>query len=207
MKFRSLMIPALLICSMPVWADGFYGLGAVTRSSTSLDSSYFGGQLAANGSPALSSSTTGRSTQWRMQLGYKFNDTFALEGGYIDFGKARYQANYGSGNAAGTLTAGGVDVAGLVSLPVNDQFSVFGKLGGAAAQVKSTLNTDTLSNFSSKKTVLRPLIGVGATYKLTASWDVRTDLDHVSGLGSDSSTGKMSSTMLSLGAVYHFEGH
>ena len=204
MSVRSLLLSALIACSLPVWAEGFYGVGEITHSSTSLDSTYFNNQLSSNGSPAVSSNSSGSGAQWRLQLGYQFNDTFSIEGGYIDFGKAKYSANYGSGNAQGTLKAGGVDVAGLVSLPLNDQLSVFGKLGLAAAQVKSSLSTDTLGNFDSKKTMVRPLVGIGAVYKLNASWDLRGDLDSVRDLGKNDTTGKMSTTMFSLGTVYHF---
>jgi len=203
-KIHCLLVSSLLVCSASAWAEGFYGLGEITHSSTSLDSSYFNNVLSSNGSPASSSSTSGSGTQWRLQLGYQFNDTLAVEGGYIDFGKAKYSANYAGGSAQGSLKAGGVDIAGVASLPLNEQFALLGKLGVVVAQVKSSLSTDTLGSFGSKKTVLSPLIGVGAVYKLNAAWDVRADLDYVSGLGKTDTTGKMSTTMLSLGAVYHF---
>lgn len=34
-------------------------------------------------------------------VGYRFNQNFAVEGGYVDLGKASYSANFTGGNANG----------------------------------------------------------------------------------------------------------
>lgn len=204
MKLHSLAPLALILASMTASAEGFYVLGEVTHSSNSLKSSTFDNQLTAAGAAGLSSSDTGGSNQWRLQGGYRFSTNLAVEAGFIDFGKAKYSATYGGGTAQGTLKASGVDVAAVLSAPLTDNFSVFGKAGIVAARVKSTLVADALPvNSSSSSNVVRPLFGLGASYKLTQNLDLRADFDHVSGLGKNA-TGKINDNMVSLGIGYNF---
>ena len=207
MKLHFLAPLALFALTSPALADGFYGVGEVTHSRLSLDRNHFDTALTSNSAAALSSSDSGSDNKWRLQGGYRFNPYLAVEAGYIDFGKAKYQASYTGGSAQGTLKAGGFDVVALASLPLNDSFSIFGKAGLVAARVKSNLiavgGAAGASGRASDNSI-RPLLGVGALYKLTDHVDLRADYDHVSGLGSSSKTGKMDSNMVSLGAAYNF---
>jgi OOP family OmpA-OmpF porin len=198
---------ALCALTTTAFADGFYGVGEVTHSNTSLDSDHFDSLLAAHGATGLSSSDTGSGTQWRLQGGYRFNPYVALEAGYIDFGQADYTATYSGGSAQGSVKAGGVDVAALVSLPVGDSFSVFGKVGAVAAKVESSLSAGapaSLASGDASENVVRPLLGVGALYKLSEHVDLRADYDYVSGLGKSDTTGKLDASMVSLGLAYTF---
>jgi OOP family OmpA-OmpF porin len=207
MKLSHLASLALLALSTTAFADGFYGVGEVTHSSASLDRTHFDSALTANGATGLASSDSGNGNQWRLQGGYRFNPNFALEAGYIDFGKAKYSASYSGGSAQGSLKAGGADVAALLSLPLNDSFSVFAKAGMVAAKVESRLTASGAPAAASGDVsthVVRPLLGVGALYKLSDTIDLRADYDHVSGLGKSSKTGKMDSNMVSLGIAYNF---
>ena len=204
MKFHYLAPLALILVSATASADGFYALGEVTHSNNSLKRSTFDNELTAAGATGLSSSDKGGSNQWRLQGGYRFNQNLAIEAGFIDFGEAKYSATYSGGTAQGKLKAAGVDVAAVLSLPVTDSFSVFGKAGIVAARVKSTLTADALAvNGSTSTNVVRPLLGLGASYKLTQNVDLRADFDHVSGLGK-TATGKMNDNMVSLGVGYNF---
>jgi len=207
MKLHHLASLALLALSPTAFADGFYGLGEVTHSSASLDSAHFDSALTANGATGLSSSDSGSGNQWRLQGGYRFNPYLAVEAGYIDFGKVDYTASYTGGSAQGSLKAGGVDMAVLVGVPLGDSFSVFGKVGGVEASVKSNLTASApaaLASGDASTHVLRPLLGVGAIYKLTDNVDVRGDYDYVSGLGDSGKTGKMDVNLFSLGLAYNF---
>jgi len=207
MKLQHLAPLALMALTSAAFADGFYGIGEITRSSPSLDKDYFDAALTGNGASGLSSRDDHNGTQWRLQGGYRFNPYLAIEAGYIDFGTAKYKANYAGGSAHGSLKAGGVDVVGLASLPLNDNFSVFGKAGLVYANVKSSLTASdpaALASDNNSTRVVRPLLGVGANYKITQNVDLRADFDHVSGLGKSSTTGKMNDNMFSLGLAYNF---
>ena len=207
MKFRIFISTGLVALSPAAFAAGFYGVGQVTHSRTALDKDYFNGELAAGGATGLSSSDNGSGNQWRLQGGYRFNQYLALEAGYIDFGQADYKASYAGGSARGDLKAGGVDVAALASFPLNDSFSVFDKAGVVFAHVKSSLSAGAPASLASNdrtSNVVRPLLGIGANYKLTQNVDLRADFDHVSGLGESRKTGKMDANMISAGFVYNF---
>ena len=207
MKFQHLAPLALLTLTSAAFADGFYGVGEVTRSNTSLDKNYFDGALTHNGASGLSSHDTGNGNQWRLQGGYQFNPNLAIEAGYIDFGTAKYKATYAGGTAHGSLKAGGFDVVGLALIPLSPDFSIFGKAGLVYANVKSSLSANgpaALASESNSTHVARPLLGVGASYKVAQNVDLRADFDHVSGLGKSSTTGKMNDNLFSIGVAYHF---
>ena len=207
MKLYQLAPLALFALTTTAFADGFYGLGEVTHSSSSLDQSHFDTALTASGATGLSSSDSGSGEQWRLQGGYRFNPYLAVEAGYIDFGKAKYQASYTGGSAQGSLKAGGLDMAVLGSLPVNDSFSVFGKVGVVDAKVESSLTASapaTLASGSDSVYSIKPLLGVGAIYKLSQNVDLRGDYDYVGGLGKSSTTGQMDASMFSVGVAYNF---
>lgn len=202
MKFAALFPLALLVASSAAIADGtandWYLVGEVTHSKTKLDS---GTSNAALGG-ATTTLTKDHGTQGRLQLGYKFNPNFALEGGYIDFGKATFSSTYAGGTAHGTVKAGGLDLAALGILPVTDSLSLFGKAGMVAARVKSSL--DKTPPGETKSTAYAPLLGVGVSYKVSDNVDLRAEYDHVSKLGKSGKTDKLSSDMISAGVAYHF---
>jgi len=208
MKFHKLAFITLIALTATVAsAEGIYVVGEVTRSMASLDGASFDNLLTLNGATGLSSGSTGNSNKWRLQGGYQFSPNLAVEGGYIDFGTASYQAAYSGSTAQGMLKAGGLDAAALFLLPLNEQVSVFGKAGIVAATVKSSLTADalaTLASASASTTIVRPLLGFGANFNLTEKVGLRLDYDHVSGLGNSSTTAKMSVNMLSVGLAYHF---
>lgn len=206
MKFMYLAPLAFVAVSATASADGLYVLGEVTHSSNSLKRNAFDNTLADHGAVGLTSSDKGGSNQWRLQGGYRFNENLAVEAGYIDFGTAKYSAAYTGGGAQGKLKAGGVDIAGVVSLPVSQNFSVFGKAGLVAAKVKASLAADgpaSAASDTASSTVVRPLAGIGGSFKLNQNVSLRAEIDHVSDLGK-SSTGKMSSNMVSMGLAYDF---
>ena len=187
-------------------ADGFYLTGQVTHSSSSLDQSGFSSTLSSAGANNVGSSSSSSGNQWRLQLGYQLNPNFAVEEGYIDFGKTGYTANYTGGSASGTQQPGGIDVVALGILPLTPEFSVFGKLGAVTAKTKTSLVSSNLAaaNISNSSTATRPLFGLGASYNLQTNLDLRADVDHVSGLGKSGQGGSVSDNMVSVGVSYHF---
>lgn len=204
-KWLPLAMLALSTCALA--DDGWYVVGEVTHSKTKLNTGTADTALTDAGATALTSSGKGHSNKWRLQLGYQVNPNFAVEAGYIDFGKARYSATYTGGTAEGTVKAGGIDIAALGILPLTHNLSVFGKAGLVAAHVKSNLSatgTAAAASGSASANVISPLIGVGLDYKLTDTVDLRTEYDHASNLGKSGKTGKMTADMLSVGIAYHF---
>lgn len=207
MKYAKLLTLTLLLANAGAWADGPYVVGEVSHSKANLGRSTDDAALTAAGATGLSSSDKGSGNQWRLQLGYQFNPNFALEAGYIDFGKADYSASYTGGSAHGSVKVGGFDLAALGIVPLGDNVSLFGKAGIVAAHTKSSLSAlapAAAASGSQSADTVSPLLGLGASYKISNTSDLRAEYDHVSDLGKSNKTGKLSSDMLSVGLAYHF---
>ena len=111
------------------------------------------------------SSTDGYKANGKIFGGYDLTDTFGVEAGYVDFRNANYAYTTGNSSTVRQANADGRSfyIAGKGTFPINEQFSVVGKLG--ATDNKRTLNsTDAAYNVSQSKTEL--YAGVGVQYKL-----------------------------------------
>lgn len=117
----------------------------------------------------LSGTSNGSSDGWKASgkvfAGYDFDQTWGVEGGYTDFRKSTF--NY-TDTATGTRGSAQSDghsfyLAGKATAPINEQVSVYGKLG--AARNKSSLSSATPAfNRSDSKTEV--YAGVGVQYNV-----------------------------------------
>ncbi|WP_417567101.1 porin family protein [Marinobacter sp.] len=87
-------------------------------------------------------------------LGYQFNEFFALEAEYIDFG------NFGDDNVDGKLK--GVGLGAVGRLPLTDSFGVYGKAGAFA----SFFDVDAF-NESETYDEVTPFVGAGVDFRVT----------------------------------------
>lgn len=87
-------------------------------------------------------------------LGYKFSPQLAVEGGFADFGKINFSGVTGEARS--------VYVAAMLSAPVSDAFSVYGRLG-----VASTDRRVGVSYYSVKDRKTEGLYGAGLSYAFT----------------------------------------
>jgi len=94
--------------------------------------------------------------------GYNIDKTWAVEGGYTDFGSKGYDYTNGATGAAGSIhtDAHSLYVAGKGTLPINEQFNVFGKLGAARNHNSVDATGDAAGlNGSGSKTALYASVG------------------------------------------------
>lgn len=96
--------------------------------------------------------------------GYDIDQTWGVETGYTDFRKAR--SSFTMNNVPGQAETKGHSfyVAGKATAPINEQFSVFGKLGAAYNKMELNSATPGLSSDDSKTEVYA---GVGGQYNLS----------------------------------------
>ncbi|MDR0779826.1 MAG: outer membrane beta-barrel protein [Pseudomonadales bacterium] len=150
-------------------ADNWYVLGAVGQ--TNLDGS------ALTDDPSIT--TTGidsSDTAWKLQLGYKVNKNFAVEGGYN-----------GLGSYTGTVTVIGVNVgmkaeldawnaAAVGILPLDDAFSLFAKLGVArlSASVKASAAGYSAADSTN---ATRANYGVGVNWDISQAFALRAEYE------------------------------
>ena len=159
-KYLTTSVLATALFSSSVFADSNFYLGASVGQS---EVDYGEGQ---------SFVTDDKDTSLEIFGGYKFSENLAVELAYQDFGE---NTAFFSGD---TLIADGYafSLSLVGALPVNEKLSVYGKLGVAHAEADANgQNTFIRSSVSDDDF----LYGVGLTYGLTESVDLRFEWEHI----------------------------
>jgi OmpA-OmpF porin, OOP family len=128
--------------------------------------------------------------------GYMFNKNLGVEAAYVDLGKEKFTAPGLSADAK----ANGIVVAALGVFPINEQFSVLGRLGIIDATVKISGG-----GADDKSTDVKFTGGIGAAYNINKEFSVRLEYDFYSKLGDKDKTGESDVSMISLGVAYKFK--
>lgn len=158
--------------------------------------------------------------------GYRFNEHFALEGNYTDFGKQRTVSNFdvpGGATGSGSLTVNrqvqgfGIDLVG--SLPIADRFSAYGKLGAFYSETKADgeiagdiFFTDGQGGTTRHRKVSETnfSFALGLAYAFNSQWSARLEWQRVTDVGRDfgpgvtNGTGEASMDALWLGVAFRF---
>lgn len=156
---------------------GFYAGGGVGKASIEIDDAGFDSD----------------DTAFKVFGGYNFNPNFAVELAFIDGGKP--DENFGFGSVE--IAVDGLNLSAVGRLPVNEAFSVFGKLGFASydVEVKGRVgNRVVASDDMSDEDVS---YGVGAAFNFGASVELRGEYEAI-----DVSDGSFS--LLTVSGIYKF---
>ncbi|MFC0251614.1 outer membrane beta-barrel protein [Massilia consociata] len=114
-------------------------------------------------SGATNVDTDGYKASGKLFGGYEFNQNWGVEAGYTDFRSSGVNYSIGGVNNRGETKGESIYLAAKATLPVNEQFSVYGKLG--AARNKSELVTlNAAQNRDERKT--EAYGALGAQYNL-----------------------------------------
>jgi len=208
MRNQILTAALLLSTTLSAHAADWYVLGAVSQSQVKLDKGALDNTLSINGASGINSDQSGTHGQWRLQLGYQFTPNLAVEGGYIDLGKANYDATFSGGNASAEWKSGGVDLALVGSLPLSNKFTMLGKLGAISTKTTTSWRSAGITGLPSgdeSKSETKPFVGVGASYALMPKSDLRLEYEHFSDIGDAHLTGNADVNTVSLGMSYHFD--
>lgn len=198
----SLVAASMMAFAGSALAGDWYAAGSVGSSSVDVSKTDLDGQMVSAGFTGVSSSLDKNDTAYKLQLGYQFNPNFALEGGYVDLGKAKYSVSYtgpvaGSGQAE--ISAKGWNVNAVGIIPLSNDFSVLGKVGLIDAKVEISGPAGSVSDTSWKATW-----GVGGAYNFSKTMAVRLEYDRYSKLGNNNTTGEGDVDLWSVGLVYKF---
>ena len=129
--------------------------------------------------------------------GYEFNQTWGVEAGYTDYRKSDVNYSIGGVNARGETKGHSTYVAAKATMPVNEQVSLYGKLG--VARNKSELETiNAAQNMSRSKT--EAYGAVGAQYSLNQNVSLVAEYERY---GKSKDFGQ-SADVLTIGAKYSF---
>ncbi len=193
---------------------GFYGYASAGSAETSRKSES-DTALINSGVTAFTSSQDKRDTGYKLQVGYQFNRYLAIEGGYVNLGKFRYQAASTAPVVAtrdASIKIDGWNIGAIGSLPVTNSLTGFAKAGmfsyklsfSCSGTGSSCTNPDRSANGA-------PLYyGLGLDWNFTQSWfaraeyEVFTDVGDSLNLTGTTGTTKADVRMMSVGVGYKF---
>ena len=196
-KKNVLVLLAAFAISIPAFAadTGGYLVGMVGQTK-------FKDAIDTTGLTNASVKDTG--TGIKLGGGYAFNRNFAVEGAYVDLGKATVSGTFLGVNFSDTRKASGLVVVGVGMLPLGNQFTLLGRAGVINATVKEDASAGGFSA-SDKSTKVKTTFGIGASYGFTPQFAVRADFDTYRKLGDSNTTGEGTVDMISIGVVYKFQ--
>ncbi|RYY03485.1 MAG: hypothetical protein EOO53_06125 [Gammaproteobacteria bacterium] len=151
----------------------------------------------------------GLDTCYGLHLGFQFNNWFAAELGYSDFGKAtdRFKLRSDvifivSPNDTQSVSAKGASVSGVFGYKLFTHFSIFGVLGVMAMDYEATQSggfspVTGISPMKSNASDQGLVYGVGAKYALNDSLNLRVDARRTN-------AGDFALSTLSTGVEYTF---
>lgn len=180
------LLAAGLLMAAPAHAQWYLGAGIGATDARLNEGAQSAQQLAANGFSGVGTSLDKRDTGGRVYGGYQIRPWLAVELGYADLGKYRIASNAVAGAAgAGTLDTdlkiSGAEVSVVGRYPLNEQLSLFGRVGAFAAEAESTVASsgtivllqDSGVRYKKRETVAT--FGLGGEYRIAPKVWLRGD--------------------------------
>lgn len=144
-----------------------------------------------------SGSVDGSDTGFKLVGGYRLNPNFAIELSYVDLGTARYSGDYfGSPVVGGRVDVWGLNFGAVGIIPVNPNFSLFGKLGMFGWEADASDITGGFP-FSGLQTGTDLSYGLGLEFSLSNTLGLRLEWESFEVVDSDS-------TLVSFGVLGKF---
>jgi OOP family OmpA-OmpF porin len=143
-------------------------------------------------------------TAWKLFGGYQFNENFAVEGAYHDFGRFDGVTVVAApaSSTTGTWKAYAASVSAVGIYPLAHQFSVFGKIGLAGSRVK--VDVPAPVPYSPSATRFQPLLGVGIKYDINKAIGLRAEFERFNNVGDGSKTGQSPINVWTVSGQYRF---
>lgn len=149
-------------------------------------------------------------TGYKLQLGYQLNRNFAIEGGFVDLGKANATNTTTGpvGSLRGDVAASGWNVMAVGILPATEKLSFLGKIGTIYSTTKGNYSTTggiVLSGPSSySKSEFNVAYGLGLQYDINSKLAVRGELENFVDLRAADSGNKRTVGLYSVALVAKF---
>jgi OOP family OmpA-OmpF porin len=185
----------------------FYGGFDLGRSDLHLSGSGTDGALANQGIIG-SGSLERRDTSYGFNLGYRINRTWAVEAAATRLGEFGYSSSVTSPAAdtvQGNYKVNALSVAALGFIPLQSNWSIYGKAGLARTDTTfsaaSATGATAVSGTSGGSNGL--VIGAGVMYDINRSLYTRAGWDHYADVGTDA-TGKGSINTFNVGVGMRF---
>lgn len=150
----------------------------MAASSAALAQAYVVGSVGQSdfGDCAGAISCDNKDVGFKLLGGYKFNPYIAVEGGYVNLGKANLVVPVGALRANGEIKSSGVTAAVVASAPIQD-FELFAKLGLVYLDTKVDVSVASLGSASVSDNSTDVAFGVGAAYNFNKNVGVRVEFE------------------------------
>ncbi len=191
-------------------ATPWYVGAAGGQAKSNVDAGEVNEYIRSVGFGSASTTADDKDNVYRLSLGYRFSPVIAVEGFYADLGA------YGTRSTVATPSAGtvnadykskgyGVDL--LLSAPMTQELSVYGRVGVIQAKTEANFASSgsvglILGSGSKNKTGQH--FGVGLQYDFTPQFGLRGEVETYRKLGDSSTGGELKVDVVSLGAVLRF---
>lgn len=142
----------------------------------------------------------GSHTGGKILFGYMFNPTFGIETGYNDLGSESNSVSGPGGTASGSAKSNQWYVSGIAKAPINDMFSIYGKLGVSRMHTSGTFTGTGFPTFGAGENKTGLYGAVGAQYNFNKNVSLNLELER---LGNSSQWGAKS-TAVSTGVRVSF---
>jgi opacity protein-like surface antigen len=201
-------IALVAACSTtPVFAAAadFYGVLSVGRTRLDNNPGSIDTYNTATGFATSTTTTDSGATSGKIQLGYNLGKTFALEGGYNYLGKVNFTSTTNLGVISGSKEAQLVNLDLVAKLPLNEQFSILGRVGGYYWKTQSDMPNAVAGGTSSiDDNGFDFKVGAGVQYDFNPKWAMRGEFERFNGIGKNTSSGDSKVNQWSIGAVLKF---
>ena len=140
-----------------------------------------------------------KDTTWKIFGGYQFNRNFALEIGYSDGGEVKASA-FGV-NAS--IEASVFELVGVGTLPLGNNFSLYGKIGLYRADTEATATAGALS-VREEESNTDLTFGIGAQFDLSKRFAIRAEWQRYQDVDGGDTIGEGDVDVISIGALFRF---
>jgi hypothetical protein len=187
---------------------GFYfgiggGTGSADLSKSDLDDVYQSALIADDYDVlAFDSQLDDSEASWGAQIGYQWNAYFAAEIGYVDLGKAIYEADFtvrdllppggtGMGSVRTRFRSTGPTVAVLGMLPLGEKFDLHGRAGILFARTRITeqgrdfATGEVLGSQDIRGNSKDLFAGIGGAWNINPNYTLRLDYQRYLDVGDD----------------------
>ena len=190
----------------PSW----YGGVAYGQSKSNVNAGEVNDFLRSVGYGSPSTSVDDKDKAYRFVLGYRLSPAVALEAFYADLGNYGSRSNVATpfiGSVSADYSAKGFGVDLILSAPLTDVFSVYGRLGVIQAKTEASFSSSgsvALLRGGGSKNKTGPHFGVGLQYEISPTIGLRGEVETYRKLGDESTGGELKVDAISLGAIFRF---
>ena len=155
---------------------------------------------ACTGAAALGVACDDTDTATKIFGGYQFNKNFAVEVGYADLGKATASVPGVSGEWKATTW----DILAVGILPINQQFSVLGKIGMASWSLDASLTALGVGSATQSASGTDVTYAVGVQYDFNDKVGLRAEWQTYSNVGDENTTGQSDVSVIGASVLFRF---